>query len=212
MIKGIETKYVILILTVFYMVGIAGLSWDYSQSLFVVLIPFTILMSNLLLIVYHYQKTRKHLVVFSIIIITGFLIEALGVYTGHIFGIYSYSNVLGWKLFDTPLLIGFNWSMLVYMTWYIVKELKIALILKLLLASTLMVIYDIVLEPFAIFYGMWTWEGGLPPVQNYIAWFVISFIFTTIVWMSKIKLKNKIAMPLFFIQLLFFTILYFINI
>jgi putative membrane protein len=153
----------------------------------------------------------KHLLVFSVILIAGFLVEVVGVSTGIIFGGYSYTNVLGFQLFNTPIILGFNWAMLVYMAYVIVDKLKINEWQKVVLSAVILVIYDLVLEPFAIFYGLWKWDAINPPVQNYIAWFVISILFMFLVRSSKIKITNPVAIPLFLIQFLFFSVLYTIN-
>jgi putative membrane protein len=207
--KGI--KYLVVILVIFYMVGIIGLSLDLTRELFVQLIPFTILMSNGLLVIFQKPKMVKHLLVFSVILIAGFLVEVVGVSTGIIFGGYSYTNVLGFQLFNTPIILGFNWAMLVYMAYVIVDKLKINEWQKVVLSAVILVIYDLVLEPFAIFYGLWKWDAINPPVQNYIAWFVISILFMFLVRSSKIKITNPVAIPLFLIQFLFFSVLYTIN-
>ena len=76
-----------------------------------------------------------------------------------------------------------------------------------LIGAALMVVYDFALEPAAIDMDMWNW-GGPVPMQNYIAWFIISFV---LIWFADktemVNRKNKIAAPLFFIQLLFFILL-----
>ncbi len=207
--KGL--KYLVFILVIFYMVGIIGLSLELTRNLFIKLIPFTILMSNALLVIFQTPRKGNQWLVFLVILIAGFLVEAAGVNTGLIFGVYSYTDVLGFQLFNTPLILGFNWVMLVYMAWVIVNKLKIKGWLKVVCSSLIMVLYDLVLEPFAIFYGLWNWEVINPPLQNYIAWFIISFMFIFMVYKSKIKITNPIAIPLFIIQLLFFSVLYTIN-
>jgi putative membrane protein len=207
--KGI--KHLVAILVIFYVVGIIGLSLDLTRELFVQLIPFTILMSNGLLVIFQKPKKVKHLLVFSVILIAGFLVEVIGVSTGIIFGGYSYTNVLGFQLFNTPIILGFNWAMLVYMAYVIVDKLKINEWQKVVLSAVILVIYDLVLEPFAIFYGLWNWDAINPPLQNYIAWFVISILFMLLVRSSKIKITNPVAIPLFLIQFLFFSVLYSIN-
>ncbi len=41
--------------------------------------------------------------------------------------------------------------------------------------------YDVVLEPFATHAkGYWIWSAGEPPLQNYLAWFVVSAL---MVWL-----------------------------
>jgi putative membrane protein len=76
-----------------------------------------------------------------------------------------------------------------------------------IMAATLMVIYDIPLEPYAIYFDMWNW-GGAVPLQNYLAWFVISLVLHLVLYRWKLmESPNKVARPLFFIQMGFFLIL-----
>jgi putative membrane protein len=75
-------------------------------------------------------------------------------------------------------------------------------------AAALMVVYDFTLEPAAIHFDMWTWAGGAVPLQNYLAWFVIAFLLNSLAGrMGIFDRKNKLALPLFFIQMGFFIIL-----
>ena len=68
----------------------------------------------------------------------------------------------------------------------------------------MMVVYDIVLEPAAIALDMWSW-GGPVPMQNYIAWFFISFFLILFAERTgMVQKENKVAGPLFFIQMSFF--------
>jgi bisanhydrobacterioruberin hydratase len=210
--NSIKLSYIIGFLIIIYTVGILGLSWENSREFFTPMTPLIIIMSSMLLIIYHKQGKPIHLLIFSIVFTGGFFFEALGVNTGLIFGDYSYSDVLGWKLFDTPLLIGLNWAILIYMIWNLMAKWKLYGWIKIFIGSAMMVAYDIVLEPFAITYGLWKWEAVSPPIRNYIAWFVISMLFFVIVRVSGITFKNKLAPYLLLIQFLFFCILVMINI
>ncbi len=210
--NSIRLSYVIVFLIIIYLVGIGGLSWEKSREFFTPMTPLIILLSSVLLIIYHEEGKPMHLLVFFIVFTGGFLFEAIGVNTGRIFGHYTYSDLLGWRLFDTPLLIGLNWAVLIYMIWNLMAQWKMNGWVKILIGSAMMVAYDIVLEPFAINYGLWKWQAGNPPLQNYVAWFVISMLFFIIVRMSGIKFKNRLAPYLLLIQFLFFCMLYVINI
>jgi putative membrane protein len=74
-----------------------------------------------------------------------------------------------------------------------------------------MVVYDIVLEPFAIKFDMWSWEAVAPPIQNYLAWFVIAFLLFFLVWRSRLKFTNPMALPMYIIHVAFFSILFITN-
>ena len=56
----------------------------------------------------------------------GFFIEVIGVKTGFIFGSYYYGAAMGIKILAVPLLIGLNWSILVYSTSLVVQYMKVA--------------------------------------------------------------------------------------
>jgi putative membrane protein len=137
----------------------------------------------------------------------GWLVEAVGTNTGVIFGGYEYGPSLGPKVFATPLAMIVNWMISVYLITMILHT-KIVNIWRLGFAGALlMVIYDILLEPVAIRLDMWSWETGTPPLQNYIAWFVISFPLVMLLGKSVRNSENPLSLLLFVCQLLFFVAL-----
>ena len=84
----------------------------------------------------------------TILILTTWTIEAIGVNTGEIFGAYGYGKVLGFKIFSTPPMIGINWAILVLGTGYWLKSIKIKNTLLLsFLGAIIMTILDILIEP-----------------------------------------------------------------
>ncbi len=81
------------ILGIIYLVGLIGLSIPLTQSIFIRLTPITLLLTFLLLVIYHRSENLKRdLIIFIIIFLSGFLIEVIGVKTGDIFGNYRYGN------------------------------------------------------------------------------------------------------------------------
>ena len=70
-----------------------------------------------------------------------------------------------------------------------------------------MVIYDLILEQAAPLLNMWSWEGGKIPMQNYISWYLLAFLFHLLLQKTKISFSNKLAGPVFVIQFLFFVVL-----
>jgi putative membrane protein len=194
-------------LVIFYSVGIAGMIIPQTHELFKALVPFNLLLNIFILLIYHGKLDLgfawKALVIYS----AGFIVEVAGVNTGLIFGSYSYGPTLGTQVIHTPLIIGINWLMLVYGSLVITSRFVEKRYFRALIAAVLMVVYDFALEPAAIHLDMWDW-GGAVPMQNYIAWFVISFILTWFAdWSGLVNRKNKIAAPLFFVQFVFFIIL-----
>jgi putative membrane protein len=61
------------------------------------------------------------LILSLLIFLIGFSVEAVGVATGILFGSYAYSDVFGFKIFDTPALIGVNGCFLALSTYGIVQ-------------------------------------------------------------------------------------------
>ncbi|MBN1560127.1 carotenoid biosynthesis protein [candidate division KSB1 bacterium] len=127
------------------------------------------------------DRHRRFLLWGGMVLFGGFLFEAIGVKTGWIFGRYTYGNVLQPQLFGVPVAIGFAWlgiqiSSLGLAQW-IVKE-KIDIYVLAMLTAIFMVLFDLLMEPAAIYLGYWKWENLLPPLQNYLGWFVIALLFS----------------------------------
>lgn len=139
---------------------------------------FNLLLTFVLILYSCYQRDRRTLIAVCSIYGIGLVIELLGVHTGLLFGEYRYGDVLGPKIMDTPILIGVNWFILLSGCFATVEYLvsqwnswKKALVMALLMTTI-----DLILEPVAIHYGFWQWTSEQVPIQNYIAWFCISFL------------------------------------
>jgi putative membrane protein len=189
-------------------VGIIGTLLPLTFPIFVKLIPFALLLSFFILMLFQQQYNRTTLFVLILIYLLSFFIEVAGVQTKVIFGDYSYDFALGIQLFDTPLIIGLNWLLLSYIslsTSQLIIKNKIA---QIVLASFILLVYDIILETMAPVLNMWNWQNNQVPFRNYFAWFVFALLFTSILSFSGIKTKNKIAPVILICQVLFFLILF----
>ncbi len=193
---------------VFYFVGLVGMLVPELFSIFVLLIPAALILSFVVLLAFHSDKfDLKTLYVFLIIFFLSITIETIGVKTGKIFGNYTYDYSLGFMIFETPVIIGLNWFILVYISSSVFEKIKIHVISKVLLASSLMLLYDIVLEKVAPKLYMWHFEGYNVPIQNYLAWFVISIVLHSLIKIVGISTQNKLAFTILIAQFLFFFIL-----
>lgn len=202
--KRLVEKEVRKFLIIFYVVGIIGFAVPFTFPTFKALTPLALLLSFFLLFLFHhYRQTLKTVAVFGAIYGFSFLIEAVGVETGLIFGEYRYGAGLGPKVFQTPLMIGINWLFLVYTTISIVDVYKIHNGLKVLIASMLMVLYDLVLEQVAPTMDMWYWANDTIPFQNYIVWFALSFIFISLIKIFNINTANPVARVALLCQFIF---------
>ena len=202
-------KIVQIIIPVFYTVGLAGFLIPLSYPYFEKLIPLVLILSFILLVIYHPKQSsyRLSILVFTGIYISGLIVEMIGVNTGIIFGEYSYGLNLGLKILNTPVIIGLNWLILVYTSSSMFEKINIHVNYKILLASASMLAYDIVLEQVAPLTGMWKWQEGNIPFRNYMAWFIIALIFHALLKTVGIKTENAVSKNLFISQFVFFLIL-----
>lgn len=196
-------------LVIFYTVGVVGFLLPFTKELFIAITPFALLLSVFLLALFHPQFKPIQVFVFVLLYILGFAVEAVGVNTGLIFGNYLYGNGLGLKLFNTPLLIGVNWLFLTYTASSIATKLSSKTIIQILVAPSIMLFYDIVLEHLAPKMDMWSWQNNQIPVNNYTAWWLIGFVFVVMLKYFKVPTSNPLSLLLFGCQYLFFLILYF---
>lgn len=193
----------------FYLIGVAGMLIPVTSAFFMRLTPLALLMNFGLLLIHDENRLSvKTILIFSLILLSGFFIEILGVQTGIIFGEYSYGKGLGWKLWDTPLIIGLNWLLLVYTTATITQKIKTHNIIRIALGAGMMLIYDVVMEQVAPRMDMWTWKDGVIPIENYIAWFVIASLFHALIQFTGIKIRNKLSETVLIAQFVFFVILF----
>ena len=206
--KSIRSIRLTGILAIYFAVGVAGLIIPVTREWFMMAVPFTLLGSLVILLLHHGKFTYQTILAGLLIFTAGFGLEVIGVGTGLLFGEYQYGATLGIKVFHTPLAIGINWLMLIYCCMVVAGRFVEPLYFRAIVAGSMMVIYDITLEPVAIRLDMWSWSGGIVPLQNYLVWFVISVALGYLA--GKMKLanpENKLAAPLFFIQLAFFMAL-----
>ena len=195
---------------IFYFIGLVGMLIPITQKIFMYLIPFAIILNLYLLGAFHSSYNKKSIIIFITVFILNFFVEVFGVNTGNIFGVYHYGDSLGIKVYNTPIIIGFNWLYVIYSADSIISDLNkkfSSRIINIVMASLLPVFYDIILEIVAPKIGMWYWEGKSVPLRNYFSWFIISFVLITIFELSDIKTKNPIAKLIFLSQFIFFVLL-----
>lgn len=201
-------RYSVYFLYIVFSVGVAGHIFEPTKDIMLMLTPFTLLLANLV-VVFPHLLNKQYKVIFWIgtVYLITLILEIVGVKTGLIFGSYTYGDVLGLRIFDVPLIIGFNWTIISLSIAFILSELKTNLFVKALFAGCMAVLLDFFIEPIAIKLGYWNWTGGEIPLQNYIAWFVISFVAVLILLVFNSDTKNKVASHYYYIQLSFFVLL-----
>jgi putative membrane protein len=144
-----------------------------------------------------------------LVIVGGFIVEWVGVRTGYPFGEYSYSDKLLPIIDDIPISIGFAWLSIslgaIGVTRMLVSHQNIYVLT--FVAAIIMVLFDLFMEPAAVRLEYWHWEKGTITLQNYLAWFVLGYIFI-IIGYKLIIFKNipKFVNHAFYAQLIYFML------
>lgn len=201
-IKKYKEEYFLYLI---FTVGIIGHLVDQLIPIMLYLTPFTLLLTGSVVLYKSYKSSNKLFLYWIIItyLIT-FSLEVIGVKTGLIFGEYLYGETLGLKLFDVPLIIGFNWVFVILGAISIARIISKNNLVVSLIAALIAVIFDFILEPVAIKLDYWQWSENIIPLQNYAAWFLIAFFSSFLYEQFKIKTDSKISIHYLIIQFIFF--------
>lgn len=201
-IKKYKEEYFLYLI---FTVGIIGHLVDQLIPIMLYLTPFTLLLTGIVVLYKSYKSSNKLFLYWIIItyLIT-FSLEVIGVKTGLIFGEYLYGETLGLKLFDVPLIIGFNWVFVILGAISIARIISKNNLVVSLIAALIAVIFDFILEPVAIKLDYWQWSENIIPLQNYAAWFLIAFFSSFLYEQFKIKTDSKISIHYLIIQFIFF--------
>lgn len=206
--KKIEySKLVLIIIIILYCIGFVVHFIDYFKS-YLSELTTIFLFVIFVLIITEDQINKKFTMYILVSYLFTFSIEVLGVKTGLIFGSYNYGKNLGLKVFDVPLVIGMNWISLLLGSIGIASIFKNSIILRSILTGLLMVIFDAVIEQVSCNLDYWFWKDNLIPIQNFIAWFIISFFLSYFYFVLQPNRKLILARYNFIIQLIFFFLLF----
>src|SRR5262249_43454069 len=113
---------------------------------------------------------------------------------------YHFSEVMGPKLLEVPILLGLAYIGVGYLSWTLA-----GLILRghtitaqPLLAAGVMVAWDLSMEPvWSNLVGAWTWHNGGAyfggPVSNFLGWYLTNYLIYQLfaIWLSKTRLKPR---------------------
>lgn len=138
-----------------------------------------------------------------------FFIEVAGVATGMIFGEYHYGATMWIQWLNVPLVIALNWTALILATNDLAARwLRHPLAIS-VLASVLIMGYDLFIEPVAVRLDYWQWAGGVIPTQNYLAWGVVALVFSIPLNYSQVAYRSPLLPIYALAQLFFFLVLLF---
>ena len=187
--------------------GFFGMLSDQNEF-FLSTTPYVLSLTLLLLILNHDLSDKKSKIGLVLIFLFGLIVEILGVNYGLFFGEYSYGANLGPKIYEVPYVIGFNWVLLIIATGSISDKLiKGKEIYKILFASFLMVLIDLLIEKSAPKLDFWEFVISPVPFSNYLWWFIFSIGFQYIFFKTVKTKEYNLSSNILVIQFLFFGML-----
>lgn len=202
-----QQGFSIFLVWLFHLSAIIGISIGFEEW-FMPKTPLNLFIVFVLLLLSFSERPLKFWLGLVFFFTGGMLLEWVGVHYGFLFGTYEYGENLGPKLDGIPYFIGINWAVLTLTTGVIATALFEHTIVRALFGAALMVFLDLLLEYSAPVFDFWTFEGGLAPLQNYIAWFGFSLFFHFIYQSLKLKGDTKFAYHLYAVHLVFFGYFY----
>lgn len=216
-----KNNIALFIAILFHVCGAIGILFTPYKNWFIKNTPVNLLLMSVLLIWTQPKKNKLFFLFFIICFIAGILVEMAGVNTGLLFGRYAYSDLLGFKFINTPIIIGINWFIVIYCIGIIILKFDKMLLRKmnaeqvfssrmlavsfLIDAALLAVFFDWMMEPAATKLGLWHWQNGAAPLFNYCCWLIISSILFAIFRILNFNKSNNFAIHLFILQMLFFS-------
>ena len=135
------------------------------------------------------------------------IVEIIGVQTNLLFGTYLYGDILGLKVFDVPLAIGFNWLVLSICSRDFISIFNLSTNAKIIFSAIFLVLIDLIIEPVAVSLDFWQWEGGVIPLYNYLSWLVIAIVIQIVLFKAKIETNRLFSFYYLFVQFIFFSLL-----
>lgn len=203
-----EEKIAIGVIGLFHVVGAFLLMFSKGgwYQLAKDLVPLNLIFTCL--VVFKYQKgySKAFFLFCAFAYFLGLTAEWIGVNFGWLFGRYSYGEVLGTKVANTPLLIGMNWVLLLYCCGNLVSFLPAHPVFKIAGTVFLMLATDYFLEPVAMKNDFWMWHDGSIPLRNYMGWTAVSTLGALLLFQIRVELKNKVAAITCLIQFFFFLV------
>ena len=187
--------------------GFFGMLSDQNEF-FLSTTPYVLSLTLLLLILNHDLSSKKSKIGLMLIFLFGLIVELLGVNYGLFFGDYSYGDNLGSKIYGVPYVIGFNWVLLIIATGSVSDKLiKGKEVYKIIFASFLMVLIDLLMEKSAPKLDFWEFVISPVPFSNYLWWFIFSLCFQYIFFKTVKTKEYNLSSNILVIQFIFFGML-----
>ncbi len=201
--------YLLWFLILVYFSGTIGFAMN--PEFFKPFTPLTLLLTSFVFLSFQVKQNLTYLSTFLTIGLIGFIIEVIGVKSGLIFGRYTYGAALGFKVEGVPLVISLNWALLISSGVLMGAYFSANKWMNALLSALIITAIDFVIEQVCVQMDFWQFESGLAGMQNYFAWFLISFICSVFFYSVLSKGNKRIALIVLSLQVFFFGVTYIIN-
>jgi putative membrane protein len=196
----------IFLISLFHFSGLIGIQSSYKDW-FLNYTPLNLILSTVLLFWNQENINKKSIIAFGFVFLLGLVIEIIGVKTGIIFGSYVYGETFGYKFMNVPVIIGLNWASLSFASTMLFKSTSLNLLQKALISSLIPISIDFFIEKLCHKLDFWYWKDNVIPIQNFISWYLFSFLFSLILLKNNTNSTNRFAKYFLSIQFLFFILL-----
>jgi len=183
-------------------IGLGHLDWFITKTPLNLMLGFLLILIN----IPFGKSLGKPIFIFTFLF--GMLLEIVGVFRGDIFGEYFYGENLGFKVLGVPIMIGIYWAVLTTITYQISRVFFDKIVYVALMGASLMVGLDFLMEQMAHTFDFWHFAGDIAPFQNYLVWFIASFILQLLAYKFYPKGGSRFASHLYLNQVSFFLIAY----
>jgi uncharacterized membrane protein len=151
-------------------------------------------------------RSRGILVFATLCFGIGTLFESVSLRTGFPFGHYWFTNLMGPKLFDLPILLALAYVGMGYLSWVLglmileCQNEPLAgrnVVLLPLVASFVMTAWDLSMDPvWADIDHAWVWRDGGSyygvPISNFFGWILTTYIFYQL---FALYVRNRVSIP-----------------
>ena len=118
----------------------------------------------------------------------GLLAESVGTRTGLPFGDYAYTDSLGWRIMDVPVVVPLAWAMMAYPCLLVGQALARSPLVAAAIGGLALASWDLFLDPQMVEAGYWAWadvQVSLPgspdvPVSNHLGWLLVAVVIVAV--------------------------------
>jgi bisanhydrobacterioruberin hydratase len=136
-----------------------------------------------------------------------FLLQVVSVNNNEFFGSFSFGGAFAHKVAGVPFIISFFWLIIIFSALSLACKITVNNILRIVISSSFVVIFDFFLEPIAMKLDYWQWEKRAVPISNYFVWFSVSLILSITIILIKIEPRSQVSRSFFLIQIAFLVLL-----